>query len=241
MDIVKCFNAIPRAPARELLCHLGAPRQAVQCWIEGLGRLGRASSFVGDVSSFNFSSTGLPEGDGVSVVAAVALGWLFCQVIQDYAMQPLVFVDNWSWTTDDHELNAAALEQTYQLTQSLRLRIDWRKSFGWSRHVEGQKWWRQHAGHLSPTAEPLAVLAEAKDLGAAMRYRNSRALGTLKSRILEAHHKLARLASQPRSIQNKAQLIQTAVWPAALYACEGHAVGVKHVHALRSAAARGQP
>ena len=181
LDIVKCFNALPRAPRRALMCHLGAPEAAVHTWLEGLSRLGRASSFVGDVSLPAYSTTGIPEGDGTSVAAAVAVGWLFCEVASDFGLSPLVFVDNWSWFTDDHELNAAGVAQAGHLASSLRIQIDWRKSFGWSRHVEGQRWWLQHASALGPAGAAVNVLPEAKNLGVAMRYRNSRALGVSKA------------------------------------------------------------
>ena len=84
----------------------------------------------------------------------------------------------------------------------------------------------------------ICLLAEAKDLGVAMRYRNSRVLGLLNRRLHEGQRRWARLSTQPRSIANKGRLIQSLIWPAAFYGCEGFAVGRKHIHTLRSAAAR---
>ena len=217
---------------------MGVPRSLVCTWLEGLSRLGRASSFVGDISEPSYSTTGVPEGDGASVAAAVAVGWVFSQLISSYDLTPAVFVDNWSWTTDCHEHNAAGLAQTQHLTGALRLSIDWNKSFAWSRDVEGRNWWKDNLHDMCPDGIQVSLLLKAKDLGAAMRYHSSRALGSLRSRMLVAHERLTKLASQPRSLANKAQLIQGAVWPVAFYGSEGFAIGIKHISALRSAAAR---
>ena len=238
LDIQKCFNALPRPPLKELMCRMGAPRPLVHTWLEGLSRLGRASSFVGDIGEPCYSTTGVPEGDGASVAAAVAVGWLFCRLISSYGLDPLVFVDNWAWTTDCHAHHAAGLAQTCCLTDSLRLAVDWSKSFAWSRDVEGRTWWRTHMSELSPPGVQLSLLMEAKDLGAAMRYHSSRALGSLRHRMTQAHERLSRLASRPSTIQCKARLIQSAIWPVAFYASEGFAIGTKHIGSLRSAAAR---
>ena len=238
LDIQKCFNALPRRPMHALLCHLGCPDTWATMWVNGLGRLGRASSFIGDVSEPVWSSTGAPEGDGVSVAAAVAIGWLYSQVIEDYGLSPLIFVDNWAWVSEDHELNTAGVEQTVRFAEAFRLSIDWQKSFGWSRHKAGQRWWHDHCATAGPSGVTLQVLAETKDLGAAMRYHGPRVLGALKARVQEAQQRLHRLAAQPRSVTNKARLVQTAIWPAAFFACEGHALGQQRIAGLRACAAR---
>ena len=103
LDLVNCFNALPRRPIAMLLKHLQCPPHLVEGWMDCLRRLQRAFSFVGDISASYGATTGAPEGDGMSVVAAVGLEWLF--------------IDNWSWTTRDDELHAAALEQTLQLVR----------------------------------------------------------------------------------------------------------------------------
>ena len=238
LDLVKCFNALPRRPIALLLKHLRCPPHLVEGWMDCLRRLQRASSFVGDISASYGATTGVPEGDGMSVVAAVGLGWLQASLLTDFGVSPMIFIDNWSWTTEDDELHAAALEQTLQLVRSLRLQIDWRKSFAWSRHVEGIRWWHKNGASLLPQGAPLFVLPEAKDLGVAMRYRAVRTLGTLKTRILEGQRRLTCLAQQPRSLKSKGRLIQAAVWPTCFYGCEGHAIGLQHLRRLRSAAAR---
>ena len=238
LDIIKCCNALPRQPVLALLQHVGCPPALATAWVAGLGRMGRASSFVGDISPLHYSTTGVPEEDGMSVAAAVSLGWLFAVVIADFGLSPQVFIDNWAWTSPDEQLHAAGLEQTLQLTRSLRIEVDWRKTFGWGLHAAGRKWWQDHAGCLAPEAGGITVLPEAKDLGAAMRYRSSRALGCLKSRLLEGQQRLERLSQLPRTLHNKALLIRSSIWPATFFACEGHAIGRQRLAHLRGKAAR---
>ena len=180
LDIVKCFNALPRPPIEALLIHLGCPPHLAQGWIYGLHRMGRASTFAGDVSTLTYSTTGVPEGDGMSVAAAVAVGWLFATVVRDFGLSPQVYIDNWAWSTEQDELHAAGVEQTLQLVKAMRIEVDWRKTFAWSRHRQGRKWWSTHAAALAPPGVTINVLQEAKDLGAAMRYFGTRALGTIK-------------------------------------------------------------
>ena len=206
--------------------------------VEGLVVEVRASSFIGDISEPVWSSTGAPEGDGVSVAAAVAIGWLYSQVIEDYGLSPMMFVDNWAWVSEDHELNTAGVEQTVRFAAALKLSVDWSKSFGWSRHPEGRRWWHESCETAGPPGITLHVLPEAKDLGAAMRYCGPRTLGALKARMQDAQQRLHRLAAQPRSVRDKAKLVQGAIWPVAFFASEGHAIGLQKVATLRSIAAR---
>ena len=238
LDIIKCFNALPRQPLLQLLIHVGCPRQLAEFWMRGLQNMGRASSFVGDISKVVFSTTGLPEGDAMSVAGVLALCWLFSAMLEDHGLEPLLFVDNWSWVCEDDQLHTAGMLQVQQLTEALRIQVDWTKSFAWSRHPEGVGWWQQHGPDIMPPGGSLKVLASAKDLGTAMRYRCTTALGSLRARFEEGHRRLRILTTQPRTAANKAKLIQASIWPASFYGCEGHFVGLKHFRGLRTAAAR---
>ena len=238
LDIIKCFNALPRQPLLHLLTHVGCPEEYANFWMSSLQRMGRASSFVGDVSAELFSTTGLPEGDAMSVAGILALCWLCSTMLQDHGLEPMLFVDNWSWVSEVDELHTAGLQVIQDLTSALRIRVDWGKSFAWSRHPEGSHWWRLHGEHILPPDGTLQLLASAKDLGTAMRYRSSRALGCLRARFEEGHRRLKVLASQPRTAATKARLIQTSIWPACFYGSEGHLIGLKHHRGLRTAAAR---
>ena len=238
LDITKCFNAFPRQPIKKLLIHLGTPPCLAEAWIQCLARLQRASSFSGDISEGHFSTTGIPEGDAISVAAAIAACWLLASVLEEYGVQPALFVDNWSWSTEGAEFNGYALVELLSVVSALRLTIDWSKSFGWARDKLSLKWWRQIGSLHLPPHIPLRLLADAKDLGTAMRYRGPKVLGCAKDRVTEGVRRLKCLKFQPRPLANKAYIIQAAIWPTIFYGTEGHCLSAKNMMLLRTEAAR---
>ena len=238
LDIIKCFNALPRQPLQRLLIHLGLLPPFASSWTASLNRLLRASSFCGDISLGQPSTTGAPEGDALSVAAAIACCWMLDRLLSQFSVRPALFVDNWAWCADSHELHGYAVAQLLDFTASLRLSVDWNKSFAWSRDKEGVEWWRNVGRLFLPPGVPLKVLPDAKDLGTAMRYRGVKVFGCLRQRQAEGLRRLRALKFQPRPLQNKARLIQCSIWPAIFYGSEAHCVSLKAMSELRTAAAR---
>ena len=95
----------------------------------------------------------------MSVRAAVAVGWLYSQVIEDYGLSPMIFVDNWAWVSEDHEFNTAGIEPTVRFANAFSLSIDWGKSFGWSRHPKGHPWWQESRTTAGPPGVTWQVLS----------------------------------------------------------------------------------
>ena len=238
LDIIKCFNALPRQPVGALLRHLGCPPALADAWIGGLNRMTRSASFCGCISGPRGSTSGCPEGDAVSVAAAIAVCWILCVTLEDFGVCPALYVDNWSWTSDLPELHTVALQETLNITSALRLEVDWRKSFAWARDAESAEWWKQFGPTLLPSPDVFKLLTSAKDLGVAMRYRGPRTLGCLHQRLAEGHARLRRLKHMPLPLASKARIIQSAVWPAVFFGSEGHAVGLRKLAALRTSATK---
>ena len=238
LDIIKCFNGLPRPPLQAILCHLGCPPALAQCWVSALNRVQRCASFNGSLSLPRGSTTGAPEGDPMSMAGIIAFCWVLHQMLTTFDVTPALYVDNFAWLCDVPEFNAIALQETLAFTDSLRLKVDWTKTFAWGRDVDSQAWWLQHSPKMVPSTATFRFLHSAKDLGTAMRYRGCRVLGCLKARMAEGHSRLKKLAKMPRPIANKARLIQSAVWPAVFYGAEGHALSIKHIGGLRTSAAR---
>ena len=238
LDIVKCFNALPRKPREKLLTHLGCPSVLAESWIRSLGKLQRASSFCGNISEGHCSTTGAPEGDAICVAACIAVGWLLSQVLEMFGVRPALFVDNWSWSAEDPELNGFALQELLSVTSALKLTVDWTKSFAWARDKDSASWWKSTGVCFLPPHVGLRLLPAAKDLGTAMRYRGAKVLGCVKQRLAEGLRRWAALKFLPRPLQNKAYLTQTSEWPATFYGTEAHCISIKHVATLRTAACR---
>ena len=238
LDLTKCFNLLPRQPMVALMCHLGCPPELAQFWCSCLMRMERRTVFHGDVSDGIPSTTGLPEGDAMAVAGAVALCWLQYHCLHTFGLQPTTFVDNWSWSTGSVELNAIGIAETRALVSALKLQIDWSKSFGWSVHDAGLRWWRDFGPTLVPAQASFQLLTQVRDLGAAVRFRHLQLLGSMRERLSAASDRLQSLGPEPRSVARGARLIRASVWPAAFYAAEAHAIAAKRVHKLRSIAAR---
>ena len=112
LDIVKCFNCIPRHPTRMLLRRLGIPETIVQTWYGSLQRLTRVIDVGGNLSNPITSTTGLPEGCPISVLGMAAIAWAFAISVQQNQVQVLTFYDNWSWISSVMGTHQETLERT---------------------------------------------------------------------------------------------------------------------------------
>ena len=213
LDLVKYFNTLPRPPLRAIMSHLGVPDSILGFWFKCLSGLQRFSVFDAQTSAPVLSSTGVPEGDALSVAAAIAVCVLYDAALTSVELTPTLFVDNWAWHTSEPERHAEGLRVTQTFVQSMRLSIDWAKSMAWAASARAWKWWQHNGQTLLPQGVELALLSDFKDLGAAMRYRHPNRLGSLKERLLTGEVRLRRLVTQPRSLSAKAKLIQMSVWP----------------------------
>ena len=238
LDLVKYFNALPRPPAMAAMRHLGVPDAILGFWEKCLSGLQRFSVFDGQASTPVLSTTGVPEGDALSVSAAVAICFFYDSALQAVGLEPTLFIDNWAWQSSEPHRHPHGMRTTQDFVQSLRLTIDWKKSLAWAATARAWKWWEAHGPALMPQGVELALLPDVKDLGAAMRYRHPNRLGTLKERLFEGEARLRRLVTQPRSLTAKARLIQMSIWPACFHGAESHAIGCKRIQQLRTLASR---
>ena len=174
----------------------------------------------------------------MSVCGVVALNWLYASMLHRFNLEVAIFVDNWSWSTDCHEVHTVGMAETVELVRALRLRVDWAKAFAWAASKEGEAWWRAHGPSILPAHAELHLLRDARDLGAAMTYRGRQRMGCVATRLSEGGARLKRLSPEPRSVKGKARLIQTSVWPAAFYGAESHCIGQVRLRRLRGFACR---
>ena len=75
-----------------------------------------------------------------------------------------------------------------------------------------------------------------KELGVLLHYSQQNTIGHQQDRIENGIQRLLRLKRLPISIQNKAGIVQTNVWPASLYGTDVTYVGKKHFERLRTSA-----
>ena len=238
LDIVKCFNQLPRLPLRQLLLHLHVPLDVVEIWFQFLECNKRFALFHGELGSPVASTTGAPEGDPLSVVGQIAVCWALVTSTHREETLPWVYVDNLSWLAAEAQLLGDMLRRAADFCHSLLLPVDWKKSFAWGTTPALRAFWARHPLPGGSETSRLQLVTEAKDLGVAFRFNRVGGLGKAAARLSDGLLRLKRLQRQHRPLQNAAHLVQTGVWPAAFYGLEGHHVPEAKVDQLRSAAAR---
>ena len=69
IDIIKCYNVIPRYPLSIFMRKLGWPTNLISAYLSALMNMKRSFQVVGTVSPWQSSSTGVPEGCALAVAA----------------------------------------------------------------------------------------------------------------------------------------------------------------------------
>ena len=102
LDILKAFNVVHRGLLRGLLRRLGFPGPVVQAWFKALACLRRQVLVGGWVYGDECATTGIPEGDPLSVVGVYVLAILFRAIVHRFDADVLVltYADNWEVLLD---------------------------------------------------------------------------------------------------------------------------------------------
>ncbi|CAE7020860.1 unnamed protein product [Symbiodinium sp. KB8] len=171
VDIIKCFNQIPRAPMTRLLRHLGVPESVLSLWADFLCKALRHAVFLEEIGLPVGSTTGVPEGCPLSVLCMVALCWYLAELPRPADTDLYTYVDNLSWTACCPTSLQCVLETAVRFCRSLLLPVDWNKSFAWSTAARLHRWLEGDAQLLLPHGAKLKVVKGAKDLGVMFRFR----------------------------------------------------------------------
>ena len=238
IDVVKCFNQLPRVPLRFLLAHLGFPEPVLHAWFDWLDCCHRLPVFNGSIGPPVLSCTGMPEGCPLSVVAQVAVCWAAQVQHMSYGAEQSSYVDNFTWTGTTVTSLAEALITAQGFCSSLALPIDWTKSFAWSTDKKLRQWLAGPAQQLLPPNSQLAVVQSAKDLGVAFKFRRLNSMDAAAKRLAEGHRRLAELQQPGVALLHKARIVQTSIWPATFYGFEARLLSSEKVCKLRTGACR---
>ena len=237
LDLVKAFNTFDRRILRYAMIRLGIPEHIVQFWFLSLSKLLRFPQVNGCLGPPIKSTTGVPEGDSLSVLAMISLSTLFFYKLQHVhvLVTPFCYADNWAWSAGSKHAHSRAFVAMLNLVAALRVSIDFCKSWFWAL----KKDFKQTCSDLHllfPSGDvQIPVKSHVKDLGEVVSYNRRVPLDFIRSRIDQAITRIHRLRHIPSSIQCKLQKIQSACWPLALYAAETTYVGQNHFHDLRKA------
>lgn len=181
-------------------------------------------------------TTGVPEGDSMSVCSMLVLSSAFYWLIKSPVLDPYCYADNWSYLTSSQRENYNAFQQIRTFAASLRLQIDYNKSWAWGTTKAVREQWRETLDEVMEDSQQVRVLNSAKDLGCMCHYTKQVVLGHLKEKFTSAAARCKRLTYMATDLVQKACLIQSAIWPHAFFGAEAQLVGENHFKELRRAA-----
>lgn len=124
LDLQKAFNTFGRRPFIHLFQKLGIPAWLTIFWINCLSKMQRCPQHRKRLGSPIPSTTGIPEGDCLSVLGMIALSELFTFSIKSDFIVPYTYADNWAWHSLACRPHFAAFQQMLALTSMLRVLVD---------------------------------------------------------------------------------------------------------------------
>ena len=229
IDIVKCFNMLPREPLLQIAIHLGIPDIVVRPWANALHQVQRRFQIRGGTGPSITSSTGFPEGCPLSVVAMVITNILCDSYMHHRFPQATVwsFVDNIETITEDANTAEQSLEILQNFCETLDLQVDTAKSYCWSANPEERKILRTNG---------TPVTQWARDLGGHMNYCRLITNSTVTDKIQKFIPFWSRLSRSLGTLQQKQRALIVAAWPNLFHSISIAPLGSHHYVQLRSKA-----
>ena len=231
IDIVKCFNALPRVPLAKIAQHLGIPDQVMIPWNNALLSMTRRFQVRGAVGNALSSNRGYPEGCGLSVVIMVVANitaelWLYYRFP---SIRLWSFVDNIEATAATAEEAINALSALGDFCALMDLSIDPCKTYAWSTTASGRKAILDSQFHKK---------LYARDLGGHMCYSKLRTNATVQDKIKEFSPFWFRLARSQAPFRQKERALYVCAWPNVFYGISTVTLGANHFQRLRSQCTR---
>ena len=230
-DIQKAFENIPREPIRKLAIQLGFDPKVIALWFSFLSAMKRRFMVAGQVGEALQSTSGFPEGCGLSCVAMGIANLSYHAYMARYTVRltELSYVDNLAHLAEDVVELQNGIMATQAWAKMWGFQLDEAKSYVWAMDSE-----------LRRTVATLGwkVCVKEKDLGAPMSYGKTSSSNILVQRIQTLGPLWKRLQRIPAPEWQKQMVIRTALWQRALYGCANCCLPWNHIKDLRTAAMR---
>ena len=97
------------------------------------------------------------------------------------------------WSSTEVESHKKALKLTQDVVDSLRMQIDFRKSWAWAVDQDSKDAWKTIVEHCAQTNKHFKLVLEAKDLGEQMLYSRAHRIGVHRDRLGNADKKFQKL------------------------------------------------
>eukprot|EP00435_Cladocopium_sp_Y103_P002091 s1587_g1.t1 len=228
-DLIKAFNGLPRYPLFEIAVHIGICPGIVRAWASAVSQVTRQFWVRGQPGPPLRSSTGYPEGCGLSVCAMCLCNLLLHSYMHHRCPRAALFtyVDNVELLADDPQDAVEALEVLANLTDFLGTPIDRRKTYGWSLDASGRRVLRD--------AQQTVCRSHA-DLGAHLQYSGNQTNGSVKKKCHELAQLWPRLAQSNAPLSHKLRVLVSVAWPRAFHAASTVHLAEQVVQELRAGA-----
>eukprot|EP00435_Cladocopium_sp_Y103_P008857 s4521_g2.t1 len=231
LDIVKCFNHLPRSPLLWVLRHMGIAQEVVHAWQLALQQMERRFAIRGSVSPPVTSTTGFAEGCSLSIISMLAANQLIDLWLRQKAplVRTLSYVDNLELLAHDPDRLMYATTQLKRILSLMDLQVDEAKTYLWSTNGQFRKLFIQ-SGYLVRTA--------ARDVGAHMQYTRQATNFTITNKIVAFQDRWKLLAISPAPYKQKLLASRAVAWPSTLHGIASAHLGDQWYDDLRTGAVR---
>ena len=228
VDIIKAFNVLQRPLPKAALLRLGFCEEVVLCWFAGLDAMERQVFYSGGVYGSSFATTGIPEGDPLSIIGMFGLCLVFKAVVNrsNSCLVPCSYADNCNWEVVS--LSTVHLKKVVAdlsaMMDACQLPVAAEKCWVWALTAAGRK----ALLRLQWEGVDLPVRLAGRTLGADMSYCYKVAAATRNERVSKGHRRLMRVRGR------KCRLVLSSVFPQCLHAPESARVPDSVFQRLRS-------
>ena len=189
LDLVKCYNAIPRDPLYRILRRLGVNPNYIQAFANMMENMERSFEINGCLDPNPWkTSTGIVEGCGVAVACMLALGVWCNSVIHscEPESQSIMFADNWAIITTEISQLRNIVNHIVEFLDALKMEMSPQKSWLWATSSGDRK----ELKDVKVNGQTIPVVLHSKDLGVDQVYTKKYACPTKKEKIKKSIQKL---------------------------------------------------
>ena len=235
IDLVKCFNLLPRMPVIMMMRQFNVPDQILQAWSKALVGMRRRFKLRTCTGPGIPSSTGFAEGCGLSVTAMLAVNlvahkWM---LLRFPSVTLYSYVDNLELLCPSADHAIRSLDELLNFTEVLDVAVDHHKTYLWSTQTVGRKVLRKAAG-----PHRYQVLYQARDLGGHMSYSRQHTNSTLTKRVQGMPELWNQMSRSLAPYQQKLHSLKAKAWPLGLHGIQATTMAAGFFATLRTGAVR---
>ena len=236
IDIIKCYNVLPRYPLSLMMHRMGWPDHIIRTYIAALMNLQRSFQVLGSVSPWQKSYTGVPEGCALAVAAMLTLSSSLYFFLHEKCPQAEVFTfaDNWALLFRQWIHTEPGVRYLEHFCSALQLSISVPKSWMWALETSVLN----KLGTIMLQGSAIPVIKHTKDLGVDLTYQGARKKTHLRHRLKLGLQRCGKVPAVLCPKEKQDHLLHMSCFPKAGFGVELCQPTLKEFNSFRSAAAR---